>query len=179
MGAGAYADVVAIAPINQIMAAFMTGQSMIRHFIGGKTPCRGQLLGDVEQRFGCILIRDSKSTPAMKLVVGRSGLDGQLVQRHVALLFIERPAKLPAPIRSGLARPCIDEIEGDAGKDASSKPKGGECFRNTVLAAETGEIPIIERLYTHRQTIDTCGAVALKVSCFGAGRIRFEGYLSI
>src|SRR5215207_1392023 len=115
----------------------------------------------------------------MKLVVRRSRLDGQLVERHVALLFTERPAKLPTPIRSGLARPCIDEIEGDAGENAGSKPKGGECFRNIVLAAETGEIAIIERLYADRQAIDACGAVALKVSCFGAGRIRLEGYLGI
>src|SRR5215216_1965831 len=105
MGAWADTDVVAITPVNQIMAALMTGQCVIRHFIGCKTPCGGQLLGDVEQRFGCILVRDSKSTPAIKLVVGRSGLDRQLVQRHVSLLFIERPAKLPAPICSGLAWP--------------------------------------------------------------------------
>src|SRR6185437_6964963 len=110
------ADIVAVAPIDQIVPRFAAGARVVGYFIGRQTGLIQALLGEFVERPGAIVIGHGKIAACMRGVKRRAGLDGELVERKMIPGKAQRALELHIPLRRLLPRPRIDEIEGETRK---------------------------------------------------------------
>ncbi len=115
----------------------------------------------------------------MKIEIGGAFLDGQLIERHVALLIPKGAGKFLAPLRHGLVGPCIDQIEGDTRKDFCGEFEGCKRFVDRVLAAQCLEVRLIQGLHADGDAVDAGSAVAAEIFSFDGGGVGFERGLDI
>src|SRR5262245_10541314 len=112
MGTWPYSGILAIPPVIQIVLRFMSGDCVIGNFIGGKSRRFGKRLSDFVEHFAGLLARHGQLALRRQGSEGRVGLNRQLIERHVSLLFGKRLAELTLPLSRALSRPRINEIEG-------------------------------------------------------------------
>src|SRR5262249_6545764 len=111
---GPAAGVFAVAPIEEIVTALLTGSGMIGNLIRRQPRRTRQLLRGFEQRQCLLALGHSELARGMQGGERRLRLDGELVEREVTACEGEGPAKLAPPILDGLARARVDEVEGHA-----------------------------------------------------------------
>src|SRR5215213_6862012 len=95
----------------------------------------GELLCELEKVCGAVLIGNNERALGLQIEIGGAGLDGELVERHMAFLFTKGPRQLVFPLRRRLLRTRIDHVEGDAWENLRSQTEGLERFIRRMLAA--------------------------------------------
>ena len=88
-------------------------------------------------------------------------------------------AQFVAPLRLGLLRAGIDQVERDARESLLRQGQRRHRFRLVVQAAQFFQIGIVQRLDAQRGAIDSGGAVIGEAGGVGAGRIGFQRDLGI
>ena len=95
-----------------------------------------------------------------QIEMARPHLDGQLVERQMALRQPQRFLELVFPVAQRLARTGIDEIEARAWKDRLREAHGADGFIDRMLAAEFGQRSFAQGLDAERDAVDAGGAIA-------------------
>src|SRR5690606_32297402 len=80
MRAGAHTRIIAIAPVNEIVAAFGAGPRIIRYFVDGQSGSGADFLRQGIKSSGILLAGKHKRTLLMQACEGRALLDGELVE---------------------------------------------------------------------------------------------------
>ena len=150
---------------------------MVGNFIGVKAGGGGHLLGGFIKTGGRRLVGNAQGAGGGKAGEGCPRLDGELIERHVALLLAQGPRKLVAPASDRLVRAGIDQVEGNPREGARGEPESGKRLACRVLPAERLQGGVVQRLHPDRGTVDPGRAVAGEIAAFGAGGIGFEGDL--
>jgi len=111
MRAGASARIIAIAPIDQIVPAFLPLSGMIGNFIGGQAGGFGQFLGGLIKPCRQVFIGSPQLAVAMQEGIRRFRLDGQLIERQMIGAEGQGLFQLAVPLRIGLIGPGINQIQ--------------------------------------------------------------------
>ena len=91
----------------------------------------------------------------------------------------QRAGKLGAPVGDALARPGIDEIEGEALEDRAGERHRRHRFGAGVRAPERLQIGVVQGLHAERDAVHAGRAIAEKALRLDAGRIGFERDLGV
>ena len=171
--------IFAIAPIDEVVATFRAGSSVVRDLIGRKPFRMRELPCRIEQSEAQVLVWKLEFARITQALEDGVGLDGQLIERDMVSDMVERSCELIAPLGLGLSRSAVDEVEAEAGKE-----RGGELNRmkrlgDRVLAPERLEVGVAQRLHADRQAVDAGGAISAKPPRFDAGRVGFERDLGV
>ena len=83
VGSGADAEIVLVAPVGEVVAAFLPGCGVVADLVGGQAGGRGHRAGQREEIGGIIIIE--RLEHALADIGGKPGrgLDGELVERHM------------------------------------------------------------------------------------------------
>lgn len=84
MRARSYADVVLVAPVGQVVAAFLAGAGMVAGLVGGQAGSGGQLPGQGKEVGRLVVVERGELAFADERGEAGAGLDGELVEREVA-----------------------------------------------------------------------------------------------
>src|SRR3546814_10889824 len=84
---------------------------------------------------------------------------------------------LVAPASRALAGPCVDEVEGDAGKGAARQPQRRQRLGGGMLPAEELQGGIVQRLHPKRQAVHPGAGESGEARGLGRGRVGLQGYL--
>src|SRR5262249_51601715 len=152
--AGTDADIVAVAPICEVVPGFVAAARMVGYLIGGKAfplqPCQRPFEELRLQRF----LGQREIATRDALLEHRAGLDGELIERDMACGEAERRLELRLPFRQRLLRPRIDKIEGEAVEGVARNLERAQGFRRIVLAPEEAERLVVQRLDAQRDAVD-------------------------
>ncbi len=83
MGARANADIIAIAPIDQVVPGFAARPCMVRDLVGRQPGFAHTQLGELVERPGAVVIGDGEGAAGMRGMKSRALLDGELIEREV------------------------------------------------------------------------------------------------
>ncbi len=119
-------------------------------------------------------IRQDDFAAPVQRFIDRAGFDGELVEREVVGGEGERLCEFRAPGRERLARPRIDEVEGDARKNAPPDFERGDRLGDRVLAAEPLQVGLMQALDADGNAVHPGGAVAREAPRLDAGGIGFQ-----
>ena len=111
--AGAHAHVFPVAPVQQVVPAFLARRRVVGDLVGRQPRPLGHLLGDLVQRQRRVGVGHHEPAGCMQLGERRLRLDGELVERQMPAGQVERLAKLAAPVLGRLARPGVDQVEAE------------------------------------------------------------------
>ena len=106
MGAGADADIVAVAPVDEIVARFLPGPGMVADLVGRQPGSAEHLLGQLVELGLQVLVERHQLALLDHGVEAGARLDGQLIERQMPVGMAERPAaarpaKPPRSARGG------------------------------------------------------------------------------
>ena len=105
MGAGTDADIVAIAPIDEVVPALGARPGVVGDLVGRQAGGREPLLRQLEQRGGGVLVgRKRTRRAAGALAEGRVRLDRQLIERQM-LAGERRAPRSSSPSQAGAVCP--------------------------------------------------------------------------
>ena len=152
--AGANARIFAIAPVEQVVARFLSRCCVVRDLVGGQSRPLGQFLCQVVEIGGAVVGGRHQASAFVEIEIGRAGLDGELVERHVALLLAQRDREFVAPLGKRLAGARIDHVEGHAGECLRREAESGKGFLRRMLAAQCLEVGIVQCLNADRDAVD-------------------------
>ena len=77
------ADIIAIAPIDEIMSAFRTGYGVVGNLIGLQSLLRADIRCQGIKRRRQILVRQTEGALFIQALEGRALFDGELVEREM------------------------------------------------------------------------------------------------
>ena len=106
VSAGTDADIVAVAPVDEVVTALLARPGVVADLVGGQPGVAEQLAGSARTGSACSSSSSGTSWPCLDHgVEARAGLDGELVERQMAIGDGQRPAQLVPPgcARSGRA----------------------------------------------------------------------------
>ena len=112
MGAGADPGVVAVAPVDQVVAAVLAGPRVVGDLVGGRPAAASASPVASIQRGRRVLVGQCERALGVQAEERRAGLDGELVEREMAEPFRREPVELGAPGGDGLPGPGVDQVEG-------------------------------------------------------------------
>jgi hypothetical protein len=179
MRAGPRADIIAIAPIDQIVAAFRARMRMVGDFIGGQPGRFSQLLGGLVETGGQIILRDHQRAGFLQQGIGRVGLDGELIEREMAGVEGQRLFQFGAPGGVALPGAGIDEIERDATKMRRRQLQRRQRFGFVVQSPQRFQRIIVQRLHPQRDAVHPRRRIIGEPGGVGRGWIGFQGDLGI
>ena len=136
VGAGPDADVVAVAPVGQVVPAFGAGARVVGDLVGRQAGRGQQVPRGLEDRHALVLSGQDQLAAPPGAVEGRARLDGQLIDREVLRRLAQRPAKLGAPGGRALPGPRGNQVEGPAREERPRDLEGGKRLGGAVLAPE-------------------------------------------
>ncbi len=174
MRAGTNARIIAITPIDQVMAALRSGPGVIGDFISRHSRRFAQLLRGFVKSRRQIVVGNAKLAVLVEQREGRLRLDGELIEREMIGAEGERLFQFGAPLRVALTRPRIDQIQRDAIEIPHRQIERRFRFFGIVQPPQEFQIGIVQRLHPQRQAIDAGGAVIGKSRRFRAGGIGLE-----
>ena len=105
------AGVFAVAPIEQVVAAFLARGGVVGDFVGGQARPLRQLLRQLVEVVRQLAVGHLELAAGMQLGKRRLRLDGELIEREMPVRHCERPLQLLPPILQRLAGPRIDQVE--------------------------------------------------------------------
>ena len=111
MSAGPDAGILAVAPIEQVVAALGARPRVVGNLVGGQTRCCAGLEGEVVERACGVVVRHDELAGVRQRRIGRVLLDGELVEREMLCRLADGPFQFAAPRLRRLARPCVDQVE--------------------------------------------------------------------
>ena len=138
--------IIAIAPIGQIMAAFLAGAGVIAGFIGRQTGLFRAVLRACEELRSQIVVHRRKFAAAHIAREARALLDRQLIERQMPGAETERAIQLGLPGVQRLTGQGVDQIEADAIELLLRGIEGGQPFGDVMRPPEELQRGIIERL---------------------------------
>jgi hypothetical protein len=135
VGAGSDADVVGVAPVDEVVAGLFAGPRVVRDFVGGEARPVHAGLGEIVEGRGRVVVEFAHRAALAHGVEGRAFFERQLVERIVRAPLRERAGEFGVPCFGGLAWPCVDQIERGARKSFLRQGDGAQGFVNRVQAA--------------------------------------------
>ena len=179
VSAGTAPCILAIAPVEQVVARLVAGACVVGNLVGRKSNFLSQFLRHVIEVGGAVIIGRHQRALGVQIEIGGAGLDGELIERHVALLLTQRNRQFLAPLRHALIGPGIDQIERHTRENAGGEAEGGECLGRGMLAAQRFQIIIVQRLHADRNAVDAGRAITPEILRFDGGRVGFKGDLDM
>src|SRR6185312_16958284 len=179
MRAGADADIVAVAPIEQIVPAFGPGPRMVGDLIGRHQAGLELRLRRLVEIGREPVLRHREIAACMLRMKRGSRLDGELVERQMVGREVEGAAELGFPFGDALPGTGIDEIEGEAREMARREIDRGARLAGRMLAAEKVQGLLVEALHPERYAVDAGGAESQEFLRLDRGRIGFERHFRI
>ena len=179
MGAGTNADIVPIAPIGQVVAAFRTGPGMVRDLVSGQAERIETLLRRLVERGGDLFLRRQGLSKPRQRVEMRPFLDGQLIERQMVGGEIDRLTQLRRPGFGRLTGPGIDQVEGAAREMLMRQIDGAARFRRRMFPAQEFQRFVVQRLDPQRYPIDPGIGIGSELAGLDRGRVRFQGDFDI
>ena len=174
MGTRPDADIIAVAPVDEIMTAFRARAGVVGHFIGRKAEIGGQILRQLVEFGAQIRVRHDQLARLIEVEEGRAFLDRQLIERQVIGGKFHRLTQLRLPAGHRLAGPGIDEVEGQAREGFAGNLDGLQRPGHVMQTAQLAQVLIIERLYAQRHTVDARRPVAAETFRLDAGGVGFQ-----
>ena len=154
MGAGTDPGIIAIAPIGEVVAAFLPRPGVIARFISRQSRSDGQRLRQIVEVGGMIGVGGDKAAlPGQRLEPG-ARLDRQLVEREMIGAEGQRPTQLLFPCGGALAGQRVDEVEAHPAEMALGHLYRPRCLALVMGAAEEMQRFFLQRLHTQRHTVD-------------------------
>ncbi len=172
--AGAHAHIFPIAPVQQVVSAFLAGRRVIGDLVGRQPGPLGHLLGDLVERQRRVGVGHGEPPRRMQLGERRLRLDGQLVQRQVPAGQSKRLAKLAAPGLGGLAGAGIDQIEAEALECFTCNSYPRLRLGGGVQPAQCLQLAVVERLHAERHAVDARRPVAAEAGSLHARWVRLQ-----
>jgi hypothetical protein len=117
--AGTNADVLAVAPVEQIVATRLAGGGMVGDLVGRQSCLLRQVLGQHVEIVRELAVGHAQPAAGMEIGERRAGLDGELVERQVSARQPQGLRQLALPRLQALAGPGIDQVEGEAREGAA------------------------------------------------------------
>src|SRR5690348_1546763 len=111
MRARTNAGVIAIPPIEKIVAAFRTGTRMIGNFVGGPASRVRHFLREFVEGSGAVIVGNRECTGPRQCGKWRRWLNRELIQRQMFRAEVEGFLQFGAPLLWRLMRPRVDQIE--------------------------------------------------------------------
>src|SRR6185437_11337716 len=106
--AGADAEIILIAPIDEVVPAFLPRPRVIGDLVGRQAGGGEGLLRCFVKRALRLVIRQTEIAARESRRESRAGLDGELIKREMVARHGQRGGELVAPRGERLARPRID-----------------------------------------------------------------------
>ena len=100
MGAGADADVVAVAPVGEVVPAFAAGAGVVGDLVALQPGIRRHVPGEGVECCGVVVLRQGQFAAAVPALEHRAGFDGELVQREMVAAEAQRRFQFP-PAQAG------------------------------------------------------------------------------
>src|SRR5579885_2883674 len=179
MRARADAEVVAVAPIDEVVAALRAGAGVVRDLVGGQAGGGKALLRQLEEFAGKIVLRHGEIAAGIGRREGRARLDRELIERQVIAGERKGAVQLPPPGGDALSRPRIDEVEGEAREMLPRERERRQRLIEAVAAPEEGERFRIERLHPEGDAGDADRAEIGEARGLDRARIGFERHFEI
>jgi hypothetical protein len=179
VGAGSDADIVAVAPVDEVVPALLAGPGVVRDLVGRQARRRQHLPCRLEQGRAEVLVGYHQLALGVPGGERRAGLDRELVDREVPDRVIERAPQLGRPIGDGLVRPGVDQVEADSVEMPVRRPDGIECLGDVVSPAEKGEVAIVQRLDAERDAVHPGVGEGGEAPGLDAGRVGLERDLHV
>src|SRR5690606_26847374 len=154
MRAGAGGGIVAIAPVDEIVARSRVRRGGVRYFVGGQSLLRANLCGECIEFRSLFILGQTKGALLVEHRGGSLRLDGELVEGEVICGVAERGAKLRLPFPRRLTGARIDEIEGEAREGFTRERDGAKRLFRRVQTPEKFQLSVVERLHTEREAVD-------------------------
>ena len=179
MRAGPDADIILVAPVSEVVAAFLPGGGVVADFVGGKAGGLHPRLGQLIQISRCIIV---EWLPLPFGDIGGeagAGFDGQLVERHVRGAKADGARQFGIPGRSRLVGSGIDQVDADPPEMPLCGFERGEAFIHPVRAAQKFEHLIIKRLQTERHPVYSSRRQLCKTCRLDRGGVGLKGDLDI
>ncbi len=172
-------DVVAVAPVNQIVPAFRPGAGVVGDFVSRKTCLFSHFLSHLKKlrtqlRIGCLelsrLVQRKERGPF---------LDGELIQRQMVRGERDCLFKFQRPVGRCLPRTCVDQVKGKSGKCFPGDLDCGSRCRCIMQTPEKLQIGIVQGLHAKRNPVHASSPVALEPVRLDRGRVRLQRYFHI
>ena len=176
---GTHADVIAVAPIGEIVARLLSRRGVVRDLVGRQAGRVHHLLGRLVK--GCRGVIRGHGEIAARVRLGERSLrlDGELVEREMCAGIVKRARKLVTPGAERLPGPRIDEIEARAREMPGGEGDRGKRFGSCMAAAEEGKRSVVERLHAEGNAIDPGRGVGREAGSLDRGRVGLERDLAV
>ena len=112
-------------------------------------------------------------------VEARAGLDGELVEREVAIGERQGSAQLGFPGCDGLAWPGVDQVERVALEDRGRQLDRGQSLGHGVLAAEEAQVGVVKACTPSETRFTPAARKPRKRAGFDRGRVGLERDLDV
>ncbi|GJE60415.1 hypothetical protein MPOCJGCO_2527 [Methylobacterium trifolii] len=179
MGAGADPGILAVAPVEQVVARLGAGAGVVRDLVGREPRRPADILRHVVEGARDLVVRRHQPAGRRQPEERRAGLDGELVEGQVLGRPRDRIRQLGPPRRRRLAGAGVDQVEGGAGERRLRDPDRLERLRGAVQAPERLQRGVVERLDAERHPVDPGGPVAAKTPRLDAGGVGLQGDLGL
>ena len=128
------------------MPAFRSGHGVVGDLVGRQAPCRRHLLRDGVKLGAELAVGHLELAGGMEPEERRALLDGELVERQMVGREADSLLQLASPGVRRLARPGVDQVEGEAGKGRPRDLDRPERLGDVVQPAEEFQVAVVERL---------------------------------
>ena len=179
MRAGTDAEIILIAPIDEIVPAFLARARMIGDFVSRQARGGEGVLRRLVKRALRLFIRQAEIAARESARESSACLDGELIEREMIARHRQRGIELVAPRCERLPRPRIDQIEREAREEPRRERDRVPRLTRIVAAAEEFQRRIVERLHAERDAVNAGSAQLGKARGLDRGRIGFERDLEI
>lgn len=151
MCACADAEIFAVAPIGEVVRAFLTCAGMVGGFVCGQVVGFADVLGEFIKIGGNVVGRNLHF--AVIKICG--WLDGELVERDVPAREFECVLQTFLPAAHGLGGECIDEVKRVAREGFGGEFDGVTGFIGGMFAAEELEFRRVKALHADGNAVDS------------------------
>ena len=172
--AGADAGIILIAPIGEVVPALPARLGVVGDLVSFEAETRRLLRRGVIQARRHILLREREFAAAVEGRKLGAGLDGELVEGEMIGGERKRPAQFLPPCRLLLPRPGIDQVEGQARKNALRERDGGNGLIRRMLAAEKGQCGGVETLHADGHAVDPRRPVSRETPGLDTGGVGLQ-----
>src|SRR5690606_35931827 len=176
VGAGADAEVVAKAPVVEVVAGLVPRPGPGGHLVGAKAGGGQVFLPGILDGPQHLLVRQGRGA----FVEDGIGLDGELVPGQVGGVEIAGEAQVRQGLVGGLPRQAVHQVEVEVGEaGGAGGVDGGDGGGAVVYAAQLVQLAVVETLHADGQAVDPGGAVAGETPPLQGAGVGLEGDLDV
>ena len=153
VSAGTDAGIILVAPVGEIMPAFVAWPGVVGDFVGEQAVTGGRFRRGVIKGRSSIFIRQNDVAAPMQSFIGRPRLDGELVEGEMVGCQRESAIQLLLPVSQRLVGAGVDQVEGQPRENPARQFERVDCLARTMATAKVLQRRVVERLDAERQPV--------------------------